>query len=350
MKNRLKLAAHVIGANLWELQRPYKLTFAATGNCNSRCRSCSIWRSVGQNELDVEEIDRFFGQNPYFSWIDLTGGEVFLRDDFALVVQSVTSNSRYLFHLHIPTNAIDVEKTVAGVVETLECQPELFTLTISLDGDRELHDHVRGVPGNWENCMEAYRRLHPLCSGRFKIFFGFTLSELNLGQFTKTVAAVQERFPGVGVKDFHMNLCHGSQHYYKHRQEVAMFGKNTAKYINDLEQFRRGVKYRLDLIAILENRYLQGAGRFLNNRRSPMACQAISSTIFLNEGGEVFPCSIWDRPLGNIRDHDYDLMAILQSSGSVRDEVKGLQCPNCWTPCEAYPAILASLLSPVRGR
>ena len=59
----------------------------------------------------------------------------------------------------------------------------------------------------------------------------------------------------------------------------------------------------------------------------------------------VFPCLIWDEPLGNIRDHDYSMLPMIkgEKAKQLREELLQKNCPNCWTPCEAYQTIAANL-------
>jgi radical SAM protein with 4Fe4S-binding SPASM domain len=62
--------------------------------------------------------------------------------------------------------------------------------------------------------------------------------------------------------------------------------------------------------------------------------------------GNVYPCTVFDRKLGNIRDYNYDLKKILTSETAkkVRKEIEADRCPQCWTPCEAHQMILSNWL------
>jgi MoaA/NifB/PqqE/SkfB family radical SAM enzyme len=71
------------------LKHPYKLTFAITNKCNLKCKTCNIWQRKPENELTFAEIDKFFAANNYFNWIDLTGGEIFLRKDLPDISRSI---------------------------------------------------------------------------------------------------------------------------------------------------------------------------------------------------------------------------------------------------------------------
>src|SRR3989338_4962752 len=99
-----KLLARVLLSNLKRLKRPYKLSFAITYRCNLRCGMCCIWKRPRQPELTAKEIESFFARSNGFSWVGLTGGEVFLRDDLPDIAAIVLKYCRDLCVLHFPTN------------------------------------------------------------------------------------------------------------------------------------------------------------------------------------------------------------------------------------------------------
>ena len=96
----------------------------------------------------------------------------------------------------------------------------------------------------------------------------------------------------------------------------------------------------------VERIYRAEAMRYLATGHTAITCSALLSTSYLSEKGEVYPCTIWDKPLGNIRSTKFALMPIIEGArrDGVRRAVAEARCPNCWTPCEAYPAIGASPL------
>jgi len=96
----------------------------------------------------------------------------------------------------------------------------------------------------------------------------------------------------------------------------------------------------------IERIYRVEAQHYLSSGRTHIKCSALLSTAYLSEKGEVYPCTIWDKPLGNIRKTGYALSPIIEAArrAGIRRTVANQKCPNCWTPCEAYPAILASPL------
>ncbi|MBF0153193.1 MAG: radical SAM protein [Magnetococcales bacterium] len=342
LRRRLGLALDILKANLAERSRPYKLTFAVTNRCNSRCAICGIWQKpVDGKELTTQEIITFLTRNDRFSWIDLTGGEVAERPDAPDIVEAVMRHQRRLFHLHIPTNGLNHPAIMTLVRTVLLANPPLFTLTISLDGPPALHDRLRGCPGNWSACLRLFAELRPLCHAGFRMFFGFTLSHLNAGEFPATVRAAQEHLPGIDIHDFHINLAHRSAHYYGNtNREWPPLSREP--YAHDLAWFRQHQRRFLDPIAFLERRFLRLAPVFLDHGNSPHPCQSLASSVFLDPTGQVYPCTIWDHPLGNIREHAYHLAPILAAARTTRERVRAGECPRCWSPCEAYPSLLVN--------
>ena len=105
----------------------------------------------------------------------------------------------------------------------------------------------------------------------------------------------------------------------------------------------------------IERIYRAEAIRYLAQGRTSITCSALFSTVYLSEKGEVYPCTIWNKPLGNVRNTGFALMPIVEAArrSGVRQTIIDGRCPNCWTPCEAYSSICASpwrsLLALARG-
>jgi radical SAM protein with 4Fe4S-binding SPASM domain len=79
-----------------------------------------------------------------------------------------------------------------------------------------------------------------------------------------------------------------------------------------------------------------------------MHCHALSASCFIDSWGNVFPCTIYNKKIGSLRDVDYDLNTLWHSEQAkqLQQEIWHDQCPQCWTPCEAYQSILGNALRP----
>ena len=84
------------------------LIFYVTNRCNFRCKFCFYYAEIEKgrkpNELSLDEIDQFSRQLGPLLQLSLTGGEPFLRKDFAELTDIFIRNCdpRYIT---IPTNA-----------------------------------------------------------------------------------------------------------------------------------------------------------------------------------------------------------------------------------------------------
>jgi hypothetical protein len=172
---------------------------------------------------------------------------------------------------------------------------------------------------------------------RVNAFFGMTLLPENYESIDETVAAAAEVVPGIDATDFHFNLGMESAHYYRNT------GAQTAPSKALRERIDRLKRGGFDPISILERAYQKRIPRYLKTGRSPVPCAALRASVFVDAQGVVYPCSIYDRPLGNLRECDYSMGAIIRSRESyeARRVVIEDDCPGCWTPCEAYQSLFA---------
>lgn len=346
-----RLAYRVLRSNVADPAIPYRLTFALTNRCQARCAMCDIWTKPEGDELLLEEIAAIVRKAGRFSWINLTGGEIFLRPDIGSIVRAVIELSPNLYLMNFPTNGLLTEEIVATVDNILQKSrlPRLI-VTVSLDGPREVHDSIRGVPGIFDRAVATFQALRERRSDRFSVFFGFTLQEANISFFNDTLRAVQEVIGGCVVDDFHVNMAHVSGHYYGNTRFDGI--PNTVVAAEILQRISSSRKTRLlDPVAILERRYQTIARTYLSTGRVPLVCQAASASCFIDPGGIVYPCIGMDSPIGSLRDNRYDLYSIWRSSDRlrIRHAARTGACPGCWTPCEAYQTLLANLL-PIPGR
>lgn len=338
------LAKNILKANLGgRLNRPYKLTYSITSKCNYRCQTCQIWKKPPQNELSTAEIERLFRKAPFFAWIDLTGGEVFLRKDFLEIVRIILVSCPHLLLLHFPTNGYLTDRIVSSVRKIAQWKPEKLILTVSMDGDEPMNDLIRGVPGGWRRQIETFKRLREVPG--VQTVLGMTVSALNAGQFERAFQAAKKEFPPLTTDDFHVNIVHTSAHNFGNADADLLAGRE-ADIAGTVQSYLKSRTFPLGPVSFLERQYLKRVGRYLQTKKTPIRCQALSSSCFLDPTGGVYPCSIYDRSLGNIREWDYDLLALWNSTAARRlqKEIWEFDCPHCWTPCEAYQSILGSLL------
>jgi MoaA/NifB/PqqE/SkfB family radical SAM enzyme len=347
--------------------RPTKLNFVVTKGCSSRCTYCDIWKvkdSPGglDGELSLGEIQSIAAANPYYQWIDFTGGEPTDRPDFVSVVQAFASACPDLLIVHFPTNGIAtkrIEQMAAEIKQTVRAR---LVVSVSIDGPPELNDRLRGIRHDFAHAVDTFAAVRRVL-GPDHVFVGMTLhghkgscgqttSQLVEHTFGEVNAALKTRAEApIAWSTLHLNIPHFSTHYYgnlaskakdgfggeAHRGEIAVALRQAADHAS------RGGPATMRTI---ERIYRAEAMRYLARGRTSITCSALLSTVYLSEKGEVYPCTIWDQPLGNVRQTGYALMPLVEAARrrGLRQTIVDSRCPICWTPCEAYPSILASPL------
>jgi radical SAM protein with 4Fe4S-binding SPASM domain len=332
-------------ANFNIFDNPFKLNFAITYWCNLRCKVCSIWKVKPKNELTLEEIETFTKKNNFFSWISLTGGEPFIRRDIVDIAKSFLENSKDLYLINIPTNGFLVDRIIKKTVEILELNVPKLIITVSLDGPKYIHDKTRGIESSWDRAVQTFKLLREISekNKRLEAFVAFTLTPFTVGCFEDLYENVKKITP-VLPSDFHVNIFHYSEHYYFN---TGLRLGNYQKYLDNLLlEINKIIKMKgnsfKSLIKYVEEKYLKLARDFIKTNKTPLKCKAIDASIFMDCWGNVFPCTIWNVKLGNIKDFNFELRKILstEKSRKIKEKIKRKMCPNCWTPCEANQMIM----------
>ncbi len=355
----VSLAAAALKANFGRLAAPFKLTFCLTFWCNYKCQTCNIWKMRPRDELTLDEIRKFFRRSPGFLWVDLTGGEVTLRKDFADICHAVIDECPNLLLLHFPTNGYLTDKVVAAA-EALTTgrsgrrRPEKLIVTVSTDGDEVTNDAIRGIEGGWRRQIETFTALRAMPG--VDVVLGMTLSAANVSHYPAAFAAARREIPDLRHDEFHVNIVHESSHYLGNTDLSLRRNVDWQALARATEEYAqlRGVGH--SPVGYLERAYLSRVRRFLETGRTPMRCHALSASCFIDSWGNVFPCTIYDKKVGSLREVDYDLSRIWRTAAADRlqQEIWEYDCPQCWTPCEAYQSIMGNFVTrgwrPRRGR
>lgn len=391
----INFATKVLRANLRVLHAPMKLTYVVTKECHSRCLNCHIWKVKPKNELTLDEVASLARNSPFLSWIDFTGGEPTDRKDLVAMVSAFVKYCPNLLLVHFPTNGLKPKKIEATTRELRKLPNIKLVVSVSIDGPPDVNDELRGIPGDFNSAVDTYKRLKEI--NGVECYIGHTMYGKNVKLLLETKSALISAMPNFSAKDLHVNIPHISQHYYENagnsnarisgdpitsstasddptgeqlsepREDLSPSSEHAQTEHNPTEQDSelspQDRELRADLSAAisslmdwrgtpilpfehLERRFHKLALRYLKTGLTPMDCSALMSSCFLSETGDVYPCSIWGRSLGNIRSSNYDLLPLLNSpeARKLRERVLAKDCPNCWTPCEAYPSILSGAL------
>lgn len=321
--------------------RPFKVTWMLTDRCDCRCEGCRIWERAKRPEPAPAEIERVLAAAPSVRWVNLTGGEPFLRDDVAEVGAAVARALPGLVVLDLPTTGQRTEAILEAVERLLRLGLPRLLLTVSVEGPPELHDRQRGRPGAFERATATFRALRRLARGargRLGVWLGMTLHAQNADRVLETLAAACAPGDPVGWADLHVNVYTVSGHYYQNADAALRPPEGLDDLLRHLRRARGRWGRPEDWI---EGAYLARVPEYLRTGRSPLPCQALRASVFIDTRGDVHPCTVYGRVLGNVRADP--LYAILEGAEAraARAVVARDACPGCWSPCEAFPTIVA---------
>lgn len=327
---------------------PFNLEFAVTYKCNLKCIQCDIWCYNEKNllELSVEEIYKIFSSYRNFKVLGITGGEPFLRNDLQQIIETIIQTQNGLKILFITTNGQLPEKTEAIIKNILEQYKNLRVITlVSIDGPMEIHEKIRGVSKAYEKALTTISLLANL-KQRFNNFSLGTVtvcSPFNIDSFTKVIEEIKnlkDKFnlePSFSIwfqGQLYKNL--NSLYHYeidKFRRELIKFIPNIKSVVHEGGIVSKGRNVFYDLLKL-----------WLNKPGSQIVpCEAAKIRFFLDPYGNVYPCTIFNFIIGNLKDYDFDFKKLFKNDmrNKARELIKSEKCPICCNTCETIPSIMA---------
>jgi MoaA/NifB/PqqE/SkfB family radical SAM enzyme len=319
-------------------RRPFKVTLVLTERCDCRCAFCFIWKKPKTAEPTPADVEAWLAAAPALSWVNLTGGEMFLRDDVVDVVRAVHRALPHLAVLDFPTTGQRTERILADAAGIASLGIPRVFVTVSVEGPPEVHDRLRGREGAFDRALATFAGLRRIPGVR--PYLGMTLSNANAHLVPATLRAARRRAPGVGLSDLHLNVYTTSGHYYANLDAPLARPRTLERAVDRVRRARERGRGPTDWI---EATYLRLLPAYLATGRSPLPCQSLGASVFVAANGDVHPCSVYGRPLGNLRAQGlYEILDGAEAR-AAREVVRRDACPGCWSPCEANPTIVATL-------
>ena len=312
---------------------PTRVVMEITRRCNLRCAMCHTWEIAPGHELSIAEVRGVLAQMPHLNWLDLTGGEPFLRKDAVELIEAA-SEVPSLGVLHFPTNGWFGDRILEAAERVRAKRPDLdLLITVSLDGPPALHDRIRGRAGCFERAIETFLRLRALDS--VQAYIGTTITPDNRDAIDALEQELKRRIPDFRADEWHWNWMQISEHFFRNGH-LAKRRPATGGLVRRQIQ-RRGVPH--NLVDTMELAFLVNLEFYQRGEPTGIVCQSLRSTAFISPEGDLYPCHVYDRPLGNLRDRSLDEIWNSPETLAARRDIEKLACGGCFTPCEAYPAL-----------
>ncbi|MCW4031185.1 MAG: radical SAM protein, partial [Candidatus Bathyarchaeota archaeon] len=131
---------------------PLFVSYNVTGRCNMKCVFCDWWKTdilelPTKKALTAIDMVCSLGV-PFF---DLSGGEPLLRKDLILLAKRAASHGCLV--------SMNTNGTLLNIGNVRKVAEVFDFVIVSLDGPKEVHDKIRGVPGTYDKAVEGIRLL-----------------------------------------------------------------------------------------------------------------------------------------------------------------------------------------------
>lgn len=296
---------------------PMNYTFLISTLCNSRCLTCNIWKQR-HDDLTLDEwkgVFKSLGKSPF--WVTVSGGEPFLQEHLAEMVIALDKICQPAI-INIPTNGLLVGRIKAQTTKMLDkTKTPQFIINLSLDGVGEVHDRIRGVPGNFTKVMQNYRNLkkiqkkHP----NLTVGFGTVVSNHNIDEVKNVFDLVFKLEPDQYVTEIAEERVELdtvglpiTPSYKKYAPVIDYLVEKMKRYkFSGIGRISRAL--RLQYYQFVKD-WLKG-GRLLPDYAGFASCE-------ISSYGEVWPSCIKGEKMGNVKEVDYDFTKVWFSKKADR--------------------------------
>jgi radical SAM protein with 4Fe4S-binding SPASM domain len=293
---------------------------------------CNIWAypTERSEEITPDEIKRL----PSVKFINLTGGEPFVREDLEAIVDICFSKS--------PRVVISTSGWFEDRVIALAKKYPRVGIRISIEGLSCKNDELRGQKGGFDKGLHTLLTLREM--GIKDIGFGCTVSNNN----SADMLSLYKLSRAIGL-EFATATFHNSYYFHKFDNKVT----NREEVCGDFEKLiNRQLKepYPKSWVRAFFN---MGLINYIEGNRRLLPCEAGSANFFVEPNGDVYPCNgleerYWKERMGNIRETpDFNELWNSEQARSVRKKVR--TCPkNCWMMGTAAPVMKKYVRHPMQ--
>ncbi len=314
------------------VQKPTDMCIITTYRCPMQCKMCNIWKSPTEKskELTPAELEIL----PSVNFINLTGGEPFVREDLADIVEVCFRKA--------PRVVISTSGWFEDRVIALAQRFPNIGIRISIEGLSCKNDELRGRVGGFDKGLRTLLKLKEM--GVKDIGFGCTVSNSN----SADMLSLYQLAKSLGL-EFATAAFHNS--YYFHKDDNTITNKEeVCANFKTLIEAQLKEKHPKSWFRAFFN---MGLINYIEGGKRMLPCEAGSVNFFVEPYGEVYPCNgleekFWKKSMGNIREvKTFDEIWQSEQAAEVRALVR--KCPkNCWMVGTAAPVMKKYMKHPLR--
>lgn len=317
----------------WPKPLPFSIVVSVSFRCNSKCKTCDVWRRPN-DDMTVEEWRKVFhnlGDTPFY--ITFTGGEPFLRKDLdELVIASYEECKPEV--ITIPTNGILTDRVLEMTERMCREAPESsIGINLSLDELEERHDAARVVPGNWKMAMKTWKGLKELQEqyDNLVLTVHTVISTFNIDRFYEIYDGLQDLVPDSYITEVAEQRAELSTVGWEitpapeEYAPIADFLSNSAreKKVSGIARFTQAFRAQ----------YYQLAKQILFDNTQVIDCYAGWASAHIAPNGDLWSCCIRAESVGNLRETNYDIRPIWDEVvGNMQEMRRSIRDKECACP------------------
>ena len=264
-------------------------------------------------------------------FINITGGEPFLRDDLDQIIENALKKTKRLV---ISTNGYFTKKII-GVAEKYGNR---VGIRISIEGLPAANDELRGIKNGFDHGLRTLVTLHSM--GMKDIGFGITASDRN----AKDMIELYRLANAMGL-EFATATTHNSYYFHKHDnkyEDAEMVASEFENIAAELLKTNRPKNW-------FRAYFNMGLANKVRGGKRPLPCEVGSDVFFLDPHGNIMPCNGSEEPMimGNLKEQSFDEIWNSRKADEIRKQVTNCS-KQCWMIGSASPAMKKRVWVPIR--
>ncbi|MFH1478217.1 MAG: radical SAM protein [Candidatus Omnitrophota bacterium] len=291
IRERASFLANYLFCKLLKRPRIFWATIYLTYACNFRCKHCYGKYGERYDNRESDDFTMHFDRVEYIvkklakygcRYIALLGGEPLLHKDISKIINIIRT---YGIEVAIVTNGSLIEANVDKL-------KKVSTLTISIDGDEEANDFLRGR-GRYRRSLELIKKLKQY---RINLHISTTL-------YKKSIDKIEDLLIFAGKHNVLVGFCplmyqsyldndlaylHPSDEQYrsfynkviklkKGKKYPIMYSKESYKSMLKWPDFNKPLILRDESVSLKDMNFPE--------------CLAGKKYIYITPGGDIYPCS-----------------------------------------------------------
>lgn len=289
--------------------KPVLVGLRVTGRCNLNCNFCDV-KNCRTKEIDTRTILKAIDSidKGKVAFLTVTGGEPLMRKDFAIVSNKLGKSG---LCVSLNTNGTLINDKNADLIAD-----NYDIVRISIDGNEELHDRIRGVQGAFKKTREGVKLLLRK-SRKSKICINCVITPENLHCMEEVVrewGTLADSFSFMPVAHY----SRGDAEVYSSKKFLDDYNKICKKWkINQVKGFMKP-----------------------DVRIGKKNCDAGKLYYHIMPDGNVTPCSnlLFGCNLGNICEEDFS--DVIDKSLKSNQIKRINDCPGCFSRCTTEVSML----------